>query len=141
MIVLDTDHLTEFQGPDSKRRANLVQRLDQRGDLAVATTIVSVEEHLRGRLATINSRPAGFRQVVPYDELLGVLAFLSDWLILPFDQTTAQRFDDLRAAKIRIGTMDLKIAAIVLVLQAKLLSANLRDFRQVPGLSVEDWLS
>jgi predicted nucleic acid-binding protein len=38
-------------------------------------------------------------------------------------------------------TIDLKIAAIVLRHSATLLSANLRDFRQVPGLSVEDWLA
>ena len=37
--------------------------------------------------------------------------------------------------------MDLKIAAIVLARQATFLSANLRDFRQVPNLYVEDWLS
>ena len=36
--------------------------------------------------------------------------------------------------------MDLKIASIVLVHDATLLSRNLRDFRQVPGLRVEDWL-
>jgi tRNA(fMet)-specific endonuclease VapC len=39
-----------------------------------------------------------------------------------------------------IGTMDLKIASIALAHSATLLSANLRDFRQVPNLSVEDWL-
>jgi tRNA(fMet)-specific endonuclease VapC len=36
--------------------------------------------------------------------------------------------------------MDLKIAAIALVHDALLLSANLRDFRKVPGLRVESWL-
>lgn len=36
--------------------------------------------------------------------------------------------------------MDLKIVAIALVQDALLLSSNLRDFRQVPGLRVEDWL-
>jgi len=46
----------------------------------------------------------------------------------------------LRRAKVRIGTMDLKIASIALVHDALLLSANLRDFRQVPGLEVENWL-
>jgi tRNA(fMet)-specific endonuclease VapC len=39
-----------------------------------------------------------------------------------------------------IGSMDLKIASIALAHSATLLSANLRDFRQVPNLSVEDWL-
>ncbi len=42
--------------------------------------------------------------------------------------------------RIRISTMDLKIATIGLVNDALLLSANLRDFQQVPGLRVEDWL-
>lgn len=36
--------------------------------------------------------------------------------------------------------MDLKIAAVALVNQALLLSANRRDFELVPGLRVEDWL-
>ena len=35
---------------------------------------------------------------------------------------------------IRIGTTDLKIAAIALTHQGTLLSSNLRDFDQVPGL-------
>jgi tRNA(fMet)-specific endonuclease VapC len=60
---------------------------------------------------------------------------------LPFDQPAAQQFLDLKAVRVRIGTMDLKIASIVLIHQATLLSANLRDFRQVPGLLVEDWLT
>jgi tRNA(fMet)-specific endonuclease VapC len=45
----------------------------------------------------------------------------------------------LRQAGIRIGTMDLKIAAIALTHDAMLLSRNLSDFKKVPGLRVEDW--
>ena len=61
--------------------------------------------------------------------------------MLPFDQNAAQHFHQLKKSKVRIGTMDLKIAAIVLAYNGRLLSANLRDFRQIPNLSVEDWLS
>jgi tRNA(fMet)-specific endonuclease VapC len=46
----------------------------------------------------------------------------------------------LRRLRIRIGTQDLKIAAIALSRDALLLSANLRDFQRVPGLRVENWL-
>jgi tRNA(fMet)-specific endonuclease VapC len=46
----------------------------------------------------------------------------------------------LRAARIRIGTCDLKIASICLVDGATLLSRNLADFTQVPSLHVENWL-
>ena len=42
--------------------------------------------------------------------------------------------------RIRIGTNDLKIGSITLVNEALLLSANLRDFEQIPGLLVENWL-
>jgi tRNA(fMet)-specific endonuclease VapC len=133
--------MSELQHADSKRRVKLVQRLDLRGDRTVATTIVTVEELLRGRLATVHSRPAGSQQVIPYTELLNLLALCAEWLILSFDPTSADRFHELRAAKVRIGTMDLKIASVALVQGATLLSANLKDLRQVPGLTVEDWLS
>jgi tRNA(fMet)-specific endonuclease VapC len=36
--------------------------------------------------------------------------------------------------------MDLKIAAIVLVHDAVLVTSNMRDFEKVSGLKVEDWL-
>lgn len=42
-------------------------------------------------------------------------------------------------ARLWIRTMDLKIAAIVVSSDAILLTRNLADFRQVPGLQVEDW--
>ena len=60
--------------------------------------------------------------------------------MLPWDTDTADIFQELRKQRIRIGTMDLKIASIVLAYNATLLSRNLRDFQQVPGLRVEDWL-
>ena len=60
--------------------------------------------------------------------------------ILLFDERAADQFENLRAARIRLGTMDLKIAAIALVNHALLLSANRRDFERVPGLRVENWL-
>ena len=141
MIVLDTDHLSELQRADSERRRRLVERIEQQRDRTAATTILSVEEQLRGRLATINRRAPGDAQVVPYQELIDLLDFCCGWIVLPFDQVSAQRFHDRKAARIRIGTMDLKIASIVLTHQATLLSANLRDFRQVPNLDVQDWLA
>ena len=57
-----------------------------------------------------------------------------------FGRIAADRFEQLRRQKIRIGTQDLKIAAVALKMDALLLTANLRDFRQVPGLRVENWL-
>lgn len=59
--------------------------------------------------------------------------------VLGFDNRAATEFQRLQSLKIRIGAMDLKIAAIAFSHNATLLSRNLKDFSKVPGLKVEDW--
>jgi len=63
----------------------------------------------------------------------------SELAVFPFDGTAAVQWKALRQARVRIGTMDLRIAAICLAQNATLLTRNLKDFEQVPGLRVEDW--
>jgi tRNA(fMet)-specific endonuclease VapC len=41
--------------------------------------------------------------------------------------------------KIRVGTQDLKIAAITLSHQATIVTRNYRDFSKVLNLRIEDW--
>ncbi len=41
--------------------------------------------------------------------------------------------------RVRIGTMDLRIASIALARGFTVLTRNLVDFERVPGLAVEDW--
>ena len=67
---------------------------------------------------------------------------LSDYATVavePFDAPAAAVFDGLLAQRVRIGTMDLRIASITLARGMTLLTRNVRDFRQVPGLLTEDW--
>jgi tRNA(fMet)-specific endonuclease VapC len=59
--------------------------------------------------------------------------------IVSYDEKAAAEFERPRQAKIRIGTMDLKIAAIALANNATLLTRNLSDFGKVPDLRAEDW--
>jgi predicted nucleic acid-binding protein len=54
-------------------------------------------------------------------------------------QEVAETTERLKSAKIRIGTNDLRIAAIVLAYDALLLTRNLADFCRVPRLRAEDW--
>ena len=56
--------------------------------------------------------------------------------VVDFDEAALDEFKGLRLKKIRIGTMDLRIAATALSRGFTLLSANARDFRKVPGLRV-----
>ena len=48
-------------------------------------------------------------------------------------------FDGLVAKRVRIATMDLRIASIALSQGLTLLTRNARDFSKVPGLAIEDW--
>ena len=80
------------------------------------------------------------RQVRAYRELADLFRFFAEFEIVVFDESAGNRFEELRAAKLRLGTMDLKIAAIVLSKDALLLTANRTDFDRVPGLRVENWL-
>jgi tRNA(fMet)-specific endonuclease VapC len=141
VILLDTDHLTLLKYPDSPRYTALTARMEASADQDIGTTIISVEEQWRGWLAVIGREREVTRQVRAYLELLALLDFLGRWTVLPFDDPAAACFGRLRDDGVRIGTMDLKIASIALVQNALLLSANLRDFQQVPGLRVENWLT
>lgn len=153
MIVLDTDHLTELQAqrarpsdsPLSQRGQRLFDRLGRVPATEVATTIVSVEEQMRGWLATIHrcSQAKGSDAIVAaYSHLGSLFIFYSSWRVLPFDRAAFEIVGTFDSKLIRrVGPMDARIAAIAVANRAILLSANLRHFRQVPGLVVEDWLS
>ena len=71
---------------------------------------------------------------------IGKVRFFQAWEIVRFDEHAAAKFRELRQQRIRIGALDLKNASIALERDATLLSANAKDFNQVPGLRVEDWL-
>lgn len=140
MILLDTDHLIVLKYPDSPRHAALLERLEASADPQIGTTIISDEEQWRGWLAVVSRGCQVEHQVQACQELLGRLDFMSRWTVLPFDAAAAAEFERLRDAGVGIATMDLKIASIALARGALLLSANLRDFKGVPGLRVENWL-
>lgn len=60
---------------------------------------------------------------------------------LPFDSEAARRHADVRYAlrAQQIGERDLVIASTALAHGGVLITHNTREFRRVPGLSVEDW--
>ncbi len=64
--------------------------------------------------------------------------------VLPFDGDAARRYARLRAELEQAGQplaeADLRIASIALAGGLTLVTANVRHFARVPGLSVENWL-
>lgn len=138
MILLDTDHLSVLEVPDSPRRERLLARLALAGDEVVGTTIITVEEQMRGWMASIAKERQPQRQVRSYRRLAGLFAFFQQFHVAAFDEAAAALFETF--GRIRIGAMDKKIAAIALASNSLLLTANRRDFEQVPGLRFENWM-
>ena len=140
MIILDTDHISALQYRETPKAFALQTRLAMLSPDDIATTAITIEEQTRGWLGLIRRYTDVHRQVAYYERLVRLFDFFAEWHILPFDQPAADEFTRLRQQGIRIGTMDLKIASIILVHGGTLLSGNSRDFQQVPGIKVEDWL-
>ncbi len=138
MYLLDTDHLSVLErgGTPSQR---LRQRLQAVSPANVAATIVSYEEQTRGWLAFIAKARSREEQVTAYTYLQRHLQVFCAIPLVAFDQDAATIVEHLQKQRIRIGTMDLKIASITLARNATLLSRNSADFQKVPGLRVEDW--
>ena len=65
-------------------------------------------------------------------------------LVAPFEAVAARAYGTLRAALHRrgtpIGSNDMLIAAHAIALGIPLATNNLREFRRVPGLKVDNWL-
>jgi len=133
--ILDTDTLTLFQN----RNLRIVQRLKQINFEQVAVTTVTVEEQMRGWLDAIRQSSEPQRLVWGYLGLRRGIEFFNTIRILDFDQNVSESYKELKQAKIRVGTQDLRIAVITISNDATLVTRNLRDFSRIPNLKFEDW--
>ena len=139
MIVLDTDCLSLLERERLLESSKLLSALDEHSTEDICTTIITFEEQMRGWLSYIARCKEISEQVIGYERLHRFLESYRNTPVLDFDEKAALVFSDLRKQKIRIGTMDLKIASIAIANKAILVTRNLSDFQQVPGLVAEDW--
>ena len=138
MLILDTNHYSEII-----ERRPIGLRLEQRLQASKEDAfliIITPEESLKGWLAAIQPHRQADSGVRAYREFQDSISTLGEWTILPWTDDAVMIFQALRTRGVRIGSMDLRIASIALEYDATLLSRNLRDFRQVPELRVENWL-
>ncbi len=70
--------------------------------------------------------------------------FVSPLEVAPFDQPATVAYGKVRASLEKkgnpIGSMDLLIAAHAVSLGNRLVTNNVREFKRVPGLRVENWV-
>lgn len=68
------------------------------------------------------------------------MVFFQRFQVLEFSPSAGTRYQSLKDQKLRIGSRDLRIAAIALANDGIVVTRNQKDFSQVPGLKIEDWL-
>jgi tRNA(fMet)-specific endonuclease VapC len=117
----------------------LSQRIGQHAQAEFFVSIVSFHEQILGWNAYIARAKDQSGIVHGYTRLERILSDFSHSQVLPFDEAAGDMFQDLRKQRIRIGTMDLRIASIALANGMTVLSRNLVDFQRGPNLKVEDW--
>jgi tRNA(fMet)-specific endonuclease VapC len=135
LYVLDTDILTLY------RRGNpqVCRTVDARPPDELAIAVMSIEEQLAGWFAYLRKAKLPPQAARGYQELADAVQFLSLWQVLAYPESTIACYERLAALKPNVGKMDLRIAAITLENGGVLVTRNLRDFRRVPNLVIEDW--
>jgi tRNA(fMet)-specific endonuclease VapC len=139
VLILDTDAMSVWLDPRDAFRGHLGRRLAGVAPEPRATTVVCFQEQMRGWLAKLHRARTPEQIIREYANLLDAFTGYGAFKVLPYDGAAHARFEDFRRQKIRVPTMDLRIACVTLVNGGTLLTRNVRDFRQVPGLSFEDW--
>jgi tRNA(fMet)-specific endonuclease VapC len=136
MLIVDTDHFSEIVR-DSAAGAVVSRKLI---GMKVSVTIITLEEQARGWLSRIKQARTHDELIFGYSKLQALFQVGAAWNVLHWDHSAATVFDKLAVKRPRIGTMDLRIASIVIARNGTLLSRNLKDFARVDGLKAENWL-
>ncbi len=137
MRLLDTNTLSHLYAghPKVVKRFNEMPR-----DEMVGTTIVTKIEMLRGRFDYAIKAATAEELLKAYELLADSEARLEELYIAPFDQVAADNFRRLHKGHRRIGRADLLIACICLAQGAIVVTRNIKDFRVIPHLRIENWL-
>jgi tRNA(fMet)-specific endonuclease VapC len=139
MYILDSDHLSILQRQQGIEYDNLFVRCSRLKAVDFFVTIISFHEQFNGWTKFVARAKDSGALVKGYTELEIVVDTFSRAQVLPFSAAAADVYDELRQQKVRIGSMDLRIASITVGNQMTLLTRNTVDFERVPNLSFADW--
>jgi tRNA(fMet)-specific endonuclease VapC len=96
MVILDTDHLTIIQRQNQPIYSILSARFRHIPASDLCSTIISVEEQMRGWLAVIGRSRGLGQEIAAYRHLHALLSFFSAIPILEFDEPAGERYLQFR---------------------------------------------
>jgi len=131
-VLIDSSVLIEHE----RGRVDLTRHLEGRAEEEFFLSVVTASELLHGvhraRDTAVGARRSAF-----------VEAILARFPLLPVDLETARTHARLWADLLNVGTPvgphDLWLAATAVAHGLALVTVNVREFRRVPGLTVESW--
>jgi tRNA(fMet)-specific endonuclease VapC len=138
LLILDTDHASLFL----KGNTLVCDRIFQAEPDNLAISVITAEEICQGWLSEINKysqASQSSRLLLAYSEFEKSLNFFQTIQRVSFDTNAYNQFETLRQKFRRLGTRDLRIAAIALSINATVITRNAKDFGQIQNLSIEDW--
>jgi len=130
MFLLDTNVLSALV---REPQGTVAARIALAGESNICTSIVVAAELRYGAAKRGSTRLA--RQLDTILAAMDIVPFES-----PMDRTYADVRNALEQRGRPIGGNDLIIAAQALALEATLVTDNMKEFEQVPGLKVENWV-
>jgi tRNA(fMet)-specific endonuclease VapC len=136
MILLDTDMLTLYLAAHPR----VMEQVRAAEEVPVISVISRIEV-MQGRFASVLKAADGAQLLSAQERLAIAEHGLAKFNLVPLNADAATEFDRLRQNKKlkKIGRADLLIATIALAHRATLITGNLRHFRQVPGLKLQNW--
>ncbi|HKA06107.1 MAG TPA: type II toxin-antitoxin system VapC family toxin [Gemmataceae bacterium] len=135
VYLLDTNHLRLLENCQPTFMGHFLAHRPT----DVATSIVCVQEVLKGRLGALTAARKPADLYAGYRFLNQSLDCLSQLPIVLFDAIADRAFQTIRALRIKSGTQDQRIAATALANGLTLVTGNTRHFVGVPGLQLADW--
>jgi tRNA(fMet)-specific endonuclease VapC len=135
LYVLDTDIMTLYQHAHPR----VVQHVLAHNVAQLSIAVISIEEELTGWYTKLRQVRKRDQLARVYQRLSEAVPFFARFQILSFPEPAIVRYESLRVAHRSVGKNDLRIAAIALEHGAIVVTRNSRDFKQVAGLTIEDW--
>jgi tRNA(fMet)-specific endonuclease VapC len=133
--LFDTDTFSLYLQHNPEIIGNMIRHLSDE----VMVSIITVKEMWDGWAAVVAKAKTPDQVADAYSRLTNTLNELKNWPIVTFLSGAVAQYAALKKQRLNVGSNDLKIASIALVIGAKVVTKNRRDFARIPSIMIEDW--